>query len=350
MYQNKVRRASVMMDLETRVHHLSYLSKCLDDVNKSQAEKGCLIEFLQLTKLIVSKNAKIQKIRTEFDRISKQHNPKRNVAGLTIDRNLMLQQDEYVRIVGHFSTFMSCEELIARIEKLPRSLIEETQRLIVCLSSYVQLFHGNGQNMTMHEYIDHLIQIDSNIPLLQYVDCSKMRSMLKTFSLHDLQKLRMLITTVLPRVGSVKKANLVTKTVISMYQHFRRLKGVLIDNIVDCFEKYQEICKELHTDRDSRYVLSNLPPNTMMLQLLTPDIIERFSTLGSYVQELDKQEKWKAICEAYCTLCMTIIPSVAVLASFRSMLYSRELTQFNPEWSLLDIPDKAALNKFIAKL
>lgn len=350
MYQNKVRRASVILDLETRVHRLHCMSESIHELDKEAVDKNSLIEFLQLTKLLQSKKAKVQKIRSEFDKMLRQHDSKlrrASVTGSSLDRGLMLQQDDYIRIVGYFSLHMSPEELIARVQKLPQEMLQETQRLVNCLVLYVRIFHGNGQQHKIDDFIDNLNEFDPNITLLQFMDIPKMKPLLRNFSLHDLQKLALLIRAVLPHVKTPKESYMA-----SMFSRVSNLytkkKLVLIEQIVQGFANYQEICDELHTDRNTKHVLANLPTNTPLLQLLRTDVKEKFPTLDEYVQEVDSRAKWKVVAEAYCTLCTTIIHSVSVLAAFRSLLYSRELTEYKPEWSLLDIPDKAALNKFIA--
>ena len=354
--EKRVRRPSVMMDLNTRVKMLAELSSSLDNPNDGLVmyTKHTLVDFLQMTRLIVSKNGKVGVIRTELEKVIsvRAASNQGGASGMDIfsgDMNVITEQDQYMRIVGSFSVLMASEELMHRIKSLPDKIRMETQILVRCVCEFVKEFFmapgvsRNGRTKAESEYVRCVEDFDPDVLLLIFVDNSKLLSELQAFTSSDITKLLTILDSNLPKISSEAVASKQSKL-----STFKRLIGSSekqssnkASDVSTLLQRHLSMVQELRLDRFTEIVMQHLPPSTQLQRLLKPKVASVFANLGVYVQEADRLERLRATMDSISRLSTTLIKAETIVAAFRTLLFSKELQLLKPDWTLLDMPEKA---------
>lgn len=364
MFQRKARRRSVILDMHGRIESLVDFSQnvLVDSINiQSYIDKQTLIDYLNLTKIIISKLSKADLCRLEFDKISYDHIKSHSVyfdanEFYESDRNVWSRSDSYIRAVGNFSNYMSAEELTGRIKSLSPQILKATEQLILCIHSYAITFYDSSNNdhdaSHQNPYIDALTDFNPNICLLTFLDTDKIVRSLSEIGGTEISRMNGILTTFLPKVSVDQSSNSVT-FFQKLSNKFSKKDRSNAQSLIGIIEKYWLICQELHVDKHLRYVQSNLPPKTPILPLLQKRIIEKFPDLKIYVNDHDAEDNHiREIYDSFVTLTLSIIDGVAILAAFRTMLLSKELEVVKNDAinSLLDVPDKADLEAFLNQI
>ena len=352
----------MLLDMHGRIRALVDLADNLqEDSPGNYLDKMTLIDYLNLSKIVMGKSSKTNLIQLEFDRLvfdnAVQDDEVMDADQLfDLERNIAQQTDSFIRAVGNFSSFMSAEELWGRIKALDSGIVKATHHLILCIHSYSQTFYESVTDFDSNNkafqcpYIDALNDFNSDICLLSMLDQRHIVSAMSRLDSSELARINYTLQTLLPRVtvdSSINKGfwqKMTTK--------LAKKEGTNIRSIVGIIEKYCQICEELHVDKHLKYVLQNLPPHTALLQLLERRIIEKYPDIKQYVDEEPQHLQTRKMIASLTAMTTAIVDSVAVLAAFRTLLLSKELDVLRNDAtnSLLDVPDKTDLEAFLSQI
>lgn len=369
MFQRKTRRKSVILDMHGRIKALLDLAHNIKngDIKPSPLiDKMTLIDYLNITKIVLGKFSKTDNLKLEFNKLmydsAIQYSEIVDADEIyDLDRAIWNRSDIYIRSVGHFSSFMSKDELWGRVKSLNSSISKSTHDLISCIHSYAETFYDVQENNNSiknvdNPYIDAINDLNSDICLLSFLDHSKMIKKLSEINQSEIIRLNTALQTFLPKVSvdleTTKPSQFkIWKERFSAKDNQRNKKHA--SGIVNIVDKYLDICGELHVDKHYRYVHQTLPSKSSILPILENKIVDKFPSLHSYVDDKDdKTTHFRETYESFIALTTAIIDAVAVLAAFRTMLLSKELEALRHDAtnSLLDVPDKADLEAFLSQI
>ena len=363
MFQRKTKRRSVLLDMHGRIRALVDLAGNVDEESPGNyLDKMTLIDYLNLSKIVMGKLSKTSLIQLEFDRLmfdtAVQDDDIMDADQLfDLERNIAQQTDHYIRAVGNFSSFMSAEELWQRIKALNPTIIKITRNLILCVHSYSQTFYDSANDDSSahrsdNPYIDALNDLNPDICLLSVLDRRHLVQAMSKMDSSELSRVNYISQTLLPKVTVDDSVNQGLWQRMTTKLGSSKKESNSIKAIVNIIGKYCDICEELHVDKHQRYVIQNLPPNPSILPLLERRIIEKYPDIKQYSIDERQIFQTRRMINSLIALTIAIVDSVAVLAAFRTMLLSKELDALRNEAtnSLLDVPDKADLENFLNQI
>ncbi len=326
MYQRRLRRKSVLIDVHLRIENLVQMVESLNAREKvyERVDKVTLIDYLNLTKILMQKEQKVSHLDIAITKVAIGTDLHKD-ANLIFNRDRQYTefQDAYMRTAGIFSAFLSCDELWSRIVSLPDQVRHTTNKLIACVHAYAQNVHSYEKSAGMENtYIDALNDFDANIGLLQFVDDEHLESALEASSIDadGLRTISMAMTSIFTALeNGPKKSN---------FSHlFQDKKSVQIQQILTCIKKLKKPSSELQCERHVKSILANVPFTVTISRLTNEDIQRRLN--------LSKDSKEAP--ELLLNLMVTILNSLAVISAFRTVLFSKELQAMRGDWSFSDI-------------
>lgn len=325
-------------------------------------DKLTLIDYLNMTKIVMGMLSKADLIKLSFDRLmfdnAIQYTDAIDADQMyDLDRNIWSRSDEYTRSVGNFSSYLSADELWGRIRQLPPQVTKRTQVLILCVHSYAQIHYQtqseSDSSSAINPYIDSLMDLNPNLCLLPFLDGHHILQTISNVDSSQLNQVAWILKSLLPKVTLDKNSGSSSNSLWQkMSAKLSKSDKSRVKDISGIIDKYRDICKELHVDKHLRYVISRLPPQTPLLSLLEDKIINRYTNIKHYVDEDDALSQDREIYDSIITLVIALIDAIAVLAAFRTMLLSKELESLRNEAtnSLLDVPDKSDLEAFLSEI
>ena len=239
MYQRRLRRKSVLIDVHLRIENLVQMVESLNSREKvyERVDKVTLIDYLNLTKILMQKEQKVSHLDIAITKVAIGTDLHKD-ANLIFNRDRQYTefQDAYMRTAGIFSAFLSCDELWSRIVSLPDQVRHTTNKLIACVHAYAQNVHSYEKSAGMENtYIDALNDFDANIGLLQFVDDEHLESALEASSIDadGLRTISMAMTSIFTALeNGPKKSN---------FSHlFQDKKSVQIQQILTCIKKLKK--------------------------------------------------------------------------------------------------------------
>ena len=326
MYQRRLRRKSVLIDVHSRIENLVQLVDYLpsQERNYERIDKVTLIDYLNLTKILMQKEQKVSHLDIAISKVAVGADLHKDVSSIfNIDRQYTEFQDAYIRTAGIFSAFLSCDELWNRIVSLPDQVRHTTNRLIACVHAYAQNVHSYDKSSgTENAYVDALNDFDANIGLLQFVDDELLERALDTSSIDadGMRTISMALTSIFSALDNgPKKSN--------FSNLFQDKKNVQIQQILNCIKKLKKPSSELQCERHVKSILANVP-YTVNISCLTGNDIQRRLNLSKDSKEAP---------EILLNLVVTILNSLAIVSAFRTVLFSKELQAMRGDWSFSDI-------------
>ena len=283
-FNRKVRRHSVLVDLTDRVEILADFADAVRDkkpVSPTEYSKNTILEYLNITKILMSSQTRSEALKSEADRLVTD-----SFAVYDDGQRMAFAQDNYVRAVGHFTPFLSTEELCARVRKLSPEITKQASALLRVCCSYVKLFYGPTAGMfnvtDADQYIDRLNEFDPNLAILQFVSLSKVSKQLNAFTDTDLRRLVASVEVNLPRVShnaQPRKQTVWQRLRLITKQPKQSTTTLPKQRVASVLQKYLGIALELHTDKHKKYVLDNLPPQTPLVFVLDDKLAHKFPNI-----------------------------------------------------------------------
>lgn len=326
MYQRRLRRKSVLIDVHLRIENLVQMVESLNSREKvyERVDKVTLIDYLNLTKILMQKEQKVSHLDIAITKVAIGTDLHKD-ANLIFNRDRQYTefQDAYMRTAGIFSAFLSCDELWSRVVSLPDQIRHTTNKLIACVHAYAQNVHSYERSAGMENtYVDALNDFDANIGLLQFVDDEHLESALEASSIDadGMRTISMAMTSIFTALeNGPKKSN---------FSHlFQDKKNVQIQQILTCIKKLKKPSSELQCERHVKSILANVPFTVTISRLTNNDIQRRLN--------LSKDSKEAP--ELLLNLMLTILNGLAVISAFRTVLFSKELQAMRGDWSFSDI-------------
>ena len=326
MYQRRLRRKSVLIDVHSRIENLVHMVDSLTSRERvyERIDKVTLIDYLNLTKILMQKEQKVSHLDIAISKVAIGTDLHKDASIIfNIDRQYTEFQDAYIRMAGIFSAFLSCDELWSRIVSLPDQIRLTTNKLISCVHAYAQNVHSYGKSsITETTYVDALNDFDANIGLLQFVDEEHLERVLESSPIDadGMRMISMALTSIFSALDvGPKKSN--------FSNLFQDKKNVQIQHILTCIKKLKKPSSELQCERHAKSILANVP-FTVNISSLTSDDIQNRLNLGKDTKEAS---------EILLNLVVTILNGLAVVSAFRTVLFSKELQAMRGDWSFSDI-------------
>ena len=326
MYQRRLRRKSVLVDVHSRIENLVQMLNSLTSQERvyERIDKVTLIDYLNLTKILMQKEQKVSHLDIAISKVAVEMDLHKDASIIfNTDRQYTDSQDAYIRTAGIFSAFLSCEELWSRIVSLPDHIRHSTNVLIACLQAYAQNVHSFDKSSgTGNAYVDALNDFDANIGLLQFLDEERLERALETSNIDadGMRTISVALTSLFTALENGQKK--------SNFSHlFQDKKSVQIQQILTCIKRLKKPSSELQCERHVKSILANVP-YTVNISTLTTDDIQKRLNLGKSSREAP---------EILLNLVVTILNSLAVVSAFRTVLFSKELQAMRGDWSFSDI-------------